>query len=187
MTDDDTFAAFMRKAYLDWQQERGELLEKQQFAKHLGISKQLLGHYMSGRQRPTAERADGLAAVLGPEVYDALGVPRRDKRLLAIIAGWGSLSEEVRERYDPLRVVIFRSFRFVSVISFRSFVLHVGLKSWHHLGWWGGVVLPVVVPFPARRRALVPLLHDRGFIEHGLPPAHVIKHLADGLAPAGQI
>lgn len=92
------FAAFMRRAYLNWQQEHGEILEKQEFAKYLGVSKQLLGHYMSGRQRPSADRIDHLAALLGPEVYDTLGVPRRDPVLLAIVAGWGKLSEETRDR-----------------------------------------------------------------------------------------
>ncbi len=32
--------------------------------------------------------------VMGPEVYDVAGVPRKDKLLQRLIAGWGALSEE---------------------------------------------------------------------------------------------
>jgi len=71
-------AAWLMKKYLQWQQKEGELKNINEFAEHLGVSQPTLSMWLGGSHLPSKHSADLLAAKLGPEIYDLLGLARPD-------------------------------------------------------------------------------------------------------------
>ncbi len=47
-------------------------------------------------QTPGPASLPRIAAKLGPEIYDLLGLPRPDPDLQAVISNWGRLSDETK-------------------------------------------------------------------------------------------
>lgn len=70
------FAEWLEKEYIKRQADLGERLSLEEFAIYVGISKSLLSQYMNGSKQPGARSLARIASVLGPEAYDALGLPR---------------------------------------------------------------------------------------------------------------
>ncbi len=68
-----------------------------EFAEYLDISRSLLSHYMNGSRNPSKENASKIAAKLGPEIFDLLGLARPDPYLQTIINGWDDLDENQRK------------------------------------------------------------------------------------------
>lgn len=66
-------AAYMKKQFLAWQADTGEIEELQGFANHLGINENYVGKYLRGDHRPTDDNVIRIANKLGPEIYDILG------------------------------------------------------------------------------------------------------------------
>lgn len=94
------FPQFLEQKYLDWRRSEGEKRSIQDFASYLGIRQQVLSHYMNGvRKKPTSDNVRLIAAKLGFEVYDVLGLPRPDEDLAYITQHWNDVSEEFRRKF----------------------------------------------------------------------------------------
>lgn len=93
-----TFAKYLEKKYLDWQQEMGERKTIEEFGHYIGVSQGAVSLWMNGKREPAADSIKLLANVLGPEIYDVLGLERPDPRLVYIQQIWGMLPPESRQR-----------------------------------------------------------------------------------------
>jgi transcriptional regulator with XRE-family HTH domain len=71
-----TFAEWLHKKFIQWEQERGRRGTVTEFARYLGLSQQLLSSYMSGAYVPKGEKLGLIAEKLGAEAYDVMGLPR---------------------------------------------------------------------------------------------------------------
>jgi transcriptional regulator with XRE-family HTH domain len=87
---------FLRLKYIDWQAKSRQNRTLKSFALYLGVGAQLLSMWMNGTRTPGPENIDLLAAKLGPEVYDALELPRPDPHLQKLVQIWHLLPEEAR-------------------------------------------------------------------------------------------
>lgn len=66
-----------------------------EFADHLGIKQSTISMWYSG-QNPSPENVKRLSEVLGPEVYDVLGLDRPDPDLAFIEQQWQNLTPQAR-------------------------------------------------------------------------------------------
>jgi len=67
---------WLDKNFRKWQDSQGKRSTITAFAKWLDIPRPLLSHYMNGRNKPEGKNVDKLAAKLGNEIYDILGLAR---------------------------------------------------------------------------------------------------------------
>jgi len=100
------FAKYLETKYLDWQREMGERKTIEEFGHYIGVSQGAVSLWMNGKREPAADSVKLLANVLGPEVYDVLGLERPDPRLVYIQQVWSKLPleaqadlREMAERY----------------------------------------------------------------------------------------
>jgi len=91
-----TFSDFLEQQFLAWQQKAGKRKSLEQFAAYLGVSQPLLSLWMSGRRKPGSENIGLLAELFGPEIYDALALPRPDPDLQTLSRLWPRLPEATR-------------------------------------------------------------------------------------------
>jgi hypothetical protein len=61
------------------------------FARHIGITRDDLNNYMLRGVQPEGERLKKIGRVLGPEVYDLLGLTRPDPQLRQVMAAFVQL------------------------------------------------------------------------------------------------
>lgn len=90
------FAAWLHNRYLSWVRALGRRGSITEFAavvvKH---DRDIVNQWMRGRHAPKDPAViRKIAAALGQEVYDALGVARPDPLQDAIIANWGQLDDD---------------------------------------------------------------------------------------------
>lgn len=67
---------WLTKKFLEWQTQSGEKKTVTEFADFLGVSRDTLNKWFNGQRRPRGTNVDVLAAKLGPEIYDILGLRR---------------------------------------------------------------------------------------------------------------
>lgn len=93
------FSVFFKRKFLDWQIERGDTSTWEEFAEHLGISRQDASRYKLAQNIPDGDNVYKIAAKLGDEIYEILGIAPlvKDPRLRQINKLWELLSEEIRE------------------------------------------------------------------------------------------
>jgi len=89
---------WLERQFLDWQREQGGRRTVTEFSEWLEVGRDTLNNWMNGRRTPEGESTNLLAAKLGPEIYDVLGLPRPDPMLQAIIRSWGNIPEPRRRR-----------------------------------------------------------------------------------------
>ena len=94
---------WLERKFLEWQIDEGRK-SLTSFAQYLGIPQAVISHYMSGRYKPSGDNVNKIAAKLGPEIYDLLGLQRPDPLL-----------EEMRQTYDQVSEV--RRRKLVSTFS----------------------------------------------------------------------
>lgn len=98
------FSDWFHRKFFDYQREQNRVVTKTDFAKYLSVSQQNISNWLSGRSRPTDhETISKIAAQLGDETYDALGMQKpsarvTDRRLADLLAIWDSLSETLQDR-----------------------------------------------------------------------------------------
>src|SRR3990167_6011151 len=96
----DILAYFLKRKEIEWAQKE---LENNQnadttqgrFAIWLGIAPTTYSDLRNGRRLPSYENLDLMAAKLGPQAYEAAGLPPRlpnDRRLRFIAAHWHKLT-----------------------------------------------------------------------------------------------
>ena len=91
---------FLFQKFLEWQKESGQRRSVKDWAIYLDVPQTSLSTWMNGPYLPKGAGLSKLAAKLGPEIYDVLGMTRPgplDPGLQEIIDNWPNLSEEQRE------------------------------------------------------------------------------------------
>jgi len=88
------FANWLESKFLAWMGEAGKRRTLSDFAKYLGVSQSLLSHWLNGRYLPERENVSKLAARLGPEVYELVGMLRPDPDAQCLMGIFGELDEE---------------------------------------------------------------------------------------------
>jgi len=82
--------------FLTWQMESGGRRTVAEFAEWIGLPQSTLSTWWSGKFKPTGDKVKILANKLGPEVYDALDLPRPDPDLHYLQAHWLTLPGDAR-------------------------------------------------------------------------------------------
>lgn len=99
MEDKNAFAKWLEIQYIDWMKDRGEVSSQREFASYLELDPMNLSNYInSKRKMPDPVSIAKIAAKLGPEVYDVLGLARPDPDLKRLTAIWHKLSERTKEK-----------------------------------------------------------------------------------------
>jgi transcriptional regulator with XRE-family HTH domain len=70
------FPQWLFHKYLAWQSEVGQRKSLTAFAAYVGVSQPQMTAYLKGDYLPKGENLGKMAAVLGVEVYDVMGMPR---------------------------------------------------------------------------------------------------------------
>ena len=70
------FSQWLFHKYLDWQGELGQRKSLTAFAAYIGVSQPQITAYLKGDYLPKGENLGKMAAVLGVEIYDVMGMPR---------------------------------------------------------------------------------------------------------------
>jgi len=91
------FSDFLDAQFLAWQQTQGRRKTLKEFSEYLGIKQSTISMWYSS-QSPSPESIRILAAKLGPEVYDVLGLDRPDPDLAYITQHWEELDPDTRRR-----------------------------------------------------------------------------------------
>lgn len=105
------FHVWLKGQFETWvaiQLGRGKGIQKQQdFAEYIGITENAISQYLLGKRAPAGEAVDKLAAKLGSEVYDRLGIPRRvpkDRVLYFVMDNLRELDEaEIKEIVERIK------------------------------------------------------------------------------------
>ncbi|MBI5964898.1 MAG: helix-turn-helix transcriptional regulator [Chloroflexi bacterium] len=91
------FSIFLERKFLEWQIEIGHRKSQAEFAKLIGVSRAAITMWLNGDHLPDRENAGKLAAYLGPEIYDMLGMPRPDPDLERLNKIWQHLPDKMRQ------------------------------------------------------------------------------------------
>lgn len=89
---------WLMKKYLAWQLGEGRKKTLGDFSDYLNVSRDTLNNWLGGRRRPRNESVEVLAAKLGPEIYDLLGMARPDAGLKLVSRLWDKLTPEQQRR-----------------------------------------------------------------------------------------
>ena len=71
-------ATWLTKKFLEWQLIQGRSVNQAEFADYLGVEPSTYSTWINTDQPPGKHSADLIAAKLGPEIYDLLGLARPD-------------------------------------------------------------------------------------------------------------
>lgn len=93
----NSFSKWLELQYINWMAQSGTRKTLTEFSKWLGISQPLINRYMSGQVIPSEENVHKIAAHLGPEVYDLLGLARPDENIQRITHLWDKLSDKQKK------------------------------------------------------------------------------------------
>lgn len=92
-----TVARWLGEKFQAWRAaQEGRRAGVTQFARHIGITRDDLNNYMLRGVRPEGERLKKIGRVLGPEVYDLLGLTRPDPQLRQVMQAFVQLPAEQR-------------------------------------------------------------------------------------------
>ena len=88
--------AFLLAQMQLWESAQGKRTTLQGFADHLGVSQPLLSIWLKGDTKPSPEKVELLAAKLGNEIYEVLGLPKPDPDLTRLNQIWPHIPEAMR-------------------------------------------------------------------------------------------
>jgi transcriptional regulator with XRE-family HTH domain len=95
MKEKNAFAKWLELQYINWMKDRGEVISQGEFASYLELDPMNLSNYInSKRKMPDPDSIEKIAAKLGPEIYDVLGLARPDPQLKQLTAVWHLLSQD---------------------------------------------------------------------------------------------
>lgn len=92
----ETLKEFLDRKFLDWQRDERERKTLAQFSEWLEVSPNTLNNWLRRDKLPKGANIELLASKLGPEIYDALGIPRPDPVLTGIIQNWYAIPARKR-------------------------------------------------------------------------------------------
>jgi transcriptional regulator with XRE-family HTH domain len=81
-----TFQAWLNQQFLEWERHCGTRKTVTDWAAHLGFGKGVVSNWLNGKRVPDQSSAARLAQTLGNGVYSALGLPKPDRSIQALIA-----------------------------------------------------------------------------------------------------
>lgn len=90
------FGEWLEKNFIEWERSTGRRRTIKEFAEWLGINRSLLSRYMSNKVIPGEDAIPLIAAKLGPEIYDILGLASPDPLLRYVSSNWHKLPEETQ-------------------------------------------------------------------------------------------
>ena len=92
----DNFEKWINHKFLDWQTKRGRRGSIREFSELLGFDQRLVSNWMNGNKKPGAESADKICIALDYDltIYEMLGLPVPEKRLLEFKAMYPTLTDE---------------------------------------------------------------------------------------------
>lgn len=102
MPNRNDFSQWLEMQFIEWMARDRKRKTVTAFAAWMGINPSLMTRYMNGQMRPTGEKVDKIAAKLGPEIYDVLGLARpdpREARLLDLFRGLDEAQKETALTY----------------------------------------------------------------------------------------
>lgn len=102
MTKDKIVSEWLESKFIEWIAQTGQRRTVKEFAEWLDISRTVVSRYLSGDRIPTRKNADKIAARLGPEIYDLLGLQRPDPLLQEIQANWSLLTETEQQQISDM-------------------------------------------------------------------------------------
>lgn len=92
------FAIWFERKFVEWEAVTGRRRTVSEFAEWLNIPRSLCSRYLTGSRSPSRKNVDLIAARLGSEVYDLLGLQRPDEVLQRLQGGWDQLTETQKAR-----------------------------------------------------------------------------------------
>jgi len=92
------FSILLERKFLEWQIEQEERISQAEFARMIGVSRASLTMWMNGTHLPDRESAGKLASFLGPEIYDALDLPRPNPFLRKITEIWDRIPPDKQQK-----------------------------------------------------------------------------------------
>jgi transcriptional regulator with XRE-family HTH domain len=92
------FSILLERKFLEWQIEQGERKSQAEFANLVGVSRAAFTMWLNGKHLPDRESAVKLANYLGPEILDALDLPRPDPLLQSINSRWSNLPADKQQK-----------------------------------------------------------------------------------------
>lgn len=96
-------ADFLERKFLEYREEHGWRVTLSEFSKYLGVNNSTLSTWMRKERLPQGDHNYLLGQKLGPEYYDARGIPRPMPdspwlRRIVDLAFYGGLTEEDLEK-----------------------------------------------------------------------------------------
>ena len=104
-------AAWLNAKFVGWIHQEGQRKTLREFAEWLEVKEGPLGHWLAGRNKPTVDNVHKIAAKLGDEIYDLLGIACPDPTIQYIISVFSELNsaeqaelvsfvENIKRRHD---------------------------------------------------------------------------------------
>jgi transcriptional regulator with XRE-family HTH domain len=93
-----TCKEWLAEKFSEWEKNQGRKQSYYAFARFLGVSQTDLARWMDGTTIPSGTDLHTLAARLGMEVYDSLGMPRPNPQFERLTATLPLLPAGLRER-----------------------------------------------------------------------------------------
>jgi len=90
------FASLLLRQMHQWESAQGKRATLQGFANHLNVSQPLLSIWLKGDTKPSSEKIELLAAKVGNEIYEVLGLPKPDPDLQRLNQIWEHIPETMR-------------------------------------------------------------------------------------------
>lgn len=106
----DIFKDWFFNAFLEYQRRIGQLISIRDLSRHLGVSQPTVTAWLSGRNMPSGENVERIAALFGDGVYDALGLERPNPYIREMVAHYTELPEEKRREVWLRIAEIFREY-----------------------------------------------------------------------------
>jgi hypothetical protein len=93
-----TVKDWLNQKFTEWEKTQGRSQSYYTFARHLAVSQSGLAQWMTGNGVPGGDDLIAIAAKLGPEIYDMLGLPRPDTDVQRLTVSFASLPVDIRQR-----------------------------------------------------------------------------------------
>ena len=91
------FSVLLERKFLEWQIEIGQRKSQAEFSKLIGVSRAAFTMWLNGDHLPDRENAGKLASYLGPEIYDALELPRPNPYLQKLSRMWENIPPDKQQ------------------------------------------------------------------------------------------
>jgi transcriptional regulator with XRE-family HTH domain len=92
-----SFSDYLLSKLQEFERQKGQRVSLDMFAEYLGVSRPLVSYWLKGT-KPSLENVQILASKFGPEVYDALGLPRPNPFLQKISEIWERIPPEKQQK-----------------------------------------------------------------------------------------